>query len=131
MNKKFIIFIFILIIFIFILNTCTAVMLGVPDAFKGYYQSTEPILDKETYLFIRVTTGSLTIYLGKEGQTNIKKDEYTAISPYNILGYDYDYTFENAKMSGVVNFDGRNGANVKINEFNPPFYWEGYCNKVN
>lgn len=130
-NKKSIIFIFILIISAFLLTNCTAVMLGVPDTFRGYYQSTETILHEDNYLFIRVSAGSLTVYLGTNGQTNIARSEYTAITPYNIIGYGYDYTFENGKMSGVVNFDGRNGANVKLNESNPPIYWEGYCQKVN
>ena len=64
-----------------LLNTCATGLLGVPDYFKGYYQSNNPVLDDKTYLFFRVSAGGLTIYLGNDGTTNIKRTEYTSISP--------------------------------------------------
>ncbi len=117
-----------------LLNTCATGLLGVPDYFKGYYQSNNPVLDDKTYLFIYVTTGSLTLYLSEDGDTNITSDnrkEYASISPYNIIGLDYNYTFETGRMNGSVNFNGRDGADVKIEEYNPPFTIKTYCKKVN
>ena len=131
MKKKFIVFIIILLALS--LNACTSGFLGVPDAFKGYYQSENTILDKETYLFIYIATGSLTIYLGANGDTNINsanRKEYASISPYNIVGLDYNYTFEIGNMNGTVNFNGRDGADVKISQYNPPFTIKTYCKKV-
>ena len=105
-------------------------MLGVPDTFKGYYQSVNTVLDDKTYLFFRVSAGGLTIYLGNDGTTNIKRTEYTSISPYNIIGLDYSYTFETGEMSGFINFDGNLGADIKITAYNPPLTISAYCNKV-
>lgn len=126
--------IFIIFFIALSLNTCTSGFLGVPDAFKGYYQSNNPILDDKTYLFIYISTGSLTIYLSDDGDTNItsnNRKEYASISPYNIVGLDYNYTFETGNMNGTVNFNGRDGADVKIEEYNPPFTIKTYCKKVN
>ncbi len=125
---------FILILVALLLNTCREGFLGVPDYFRGYYQSNNPILDDKTYLLIYVATGSLTIYLSEDGDTNITSDnikEYASISPYNIIGLDYNYTFDTGSMNGTVNFNGRYGADVKIEEYNPPFTIKTYCKKVN
>lgn len=130
MKKKFIVFIIILLALS--LNACTSGFLGVPDAFKGYYQSEDTILDKETYLFIYVATGSLTIYLGADGDTNINssnRKEYASISPYNIIGFGYDYTFETGSMNGTVNFNGREGADVVIQEHGSQTTIRTYCQK--
>ena len=130
MKKKFIVFIIILLALS--LNACTSGFLGVPDAFKGYYQSEDTILDKETYLFIYVATGSLTIYLGADGDTNINssnRKEYASISPYNIIGFGYDYTFETGSMNGTVNFNGREGADVVIQEHVSQTTIRTYCPK--
>ena len=130
MEKKFIVFIIILLALL--LNACTSGFLGVPDAFKGYYQSEDTILDKETYLFIYVATGSLTIYLGADGDTNINssnRKEYASISPYNIIGFGYDYTFETGSMNGTVNFNGREGADVVIQEHGSQTTIRTYCSK--
>lgn len=134
MHKKYMAFIFILSILSIFLSSCAAGMLGVPDIFKGYYISEEPFMDEESHLIIYVATGSLTMYLSDKGDTNINsttRKDYASISPYNIVGIDYGYTFETGKMTGVINFDGREGANVSITEYNPPFTYEGYCRKVN
>ncbi len=130
MKKKYMAFIFILSVF---LNSCMAGMLGVPDIFRGYYISEEAFF-KENHLIIYVATGSFTMYLGQESDTNIgssNRTQYASISPYNIIGMDYNYTFETGSMSGTVIFDGNKGANVSITEYSPPFTYEGYCRKVN
>lgn len=131
MKKIFVIFI--LVFIVLLSNSCTAGFLGVPDTFKGYYQSEKPILDEETYLFIYVATGSFTIYLSKDGDTNINnanKKEYASISPYNIIGFDYNYTFETGNMNGTVNFNGREGADVVIQEYGSQSTIRTYCRKV-
>ena len=125
--------VFILFLIALSLNTCTSGFLGVPDAFRGYYQSNNPILDEETYLLIYVATGSFTIYLSDNGDTNItsnNRKEYASISPYNIVGLDYNYTFETGSMNGAVNFNGTDGADVRISQYNPPFTIKTYCKKV-
>lgn len=125
---------FILILIILLLNTCSTGLLGVPDIFKGYYQSNNPVLDDKTYLLIYVATGSFTIYLSDNGDTNITSDnrkEYASISPYNIIGLDYNYTFETGNMNGTINFNGIDGADVKIEEYSPPFTIKTYCKKLN
>lgn len=130
-NKKYIAFIFILSVF---LNSCASGMLGVPDIFKGYYISEEAILDNANHLIIFVANGSLTMYLGSKSDTNISnsnRQQYASVSPYNIIGMDYSYTFETGKMTGFINFDGRDGANISITEYSPPSTYEGYCRKVN
>lgn len=81
MKLKIAIYSFVLLLSMILLNNCTASMLGVPDTFKGYYQSVNTVLDDKTYLFFRVFAGGLTIYLGNDGTTNIKRTEYTSISP--------------------------------------------------
>ena len=81
MKLKIVIYSFVLLLSMILLNNCTASMLGVPDTFKGYYQSVNTVLDDKTYLFFRVSAGGLTIYLGDDGTTNIKRTEYTSISP--------------------------------------------------
>ena len=124
---------FILILVALLLNTCREGFLGVPDYFRGYYQSNNPILDDKTYLLIYVATGSLTIYLSEDGGTNITSDnrkEYASISPYNIIGLDYNYTFDTGIMNGTVNFKGRVGADVEISQYNPHFTIKTYCKKV-
>ena len=131
MKKIFVIFILIFIALSF--NGCTVGFLGVPDAFKGYYQSEDTILDEETYLFIYVATGSLTIYLSIDGDTNINssnRKDYASISPYNIIGFDYNYTFETGSMNGTVNFNGREGADVVIQENSSQTTIKTYCRKV-
>lgn len=130
MKLKIVIYSFVLLLSMIVLNNCTASMLGVPDTFKGYYQSVNTVLDDKTYLFFRVSAGGLTIYLGDDGTTNIKRTEYTSISPYNIIGLDYSYTFETGEMSGFINFDGNLGADIKITAYNPPLTISAYCNKV-
>ena len=130
MKLKIVIYSFVLLLSMIVLNNCTASMLGVPDTFKGYYQSVNTVLDDKTYLFFRVSAGGLTIYLGNDGTTNIKRTEYTSISPYNIIGLDYSYTFETGEMSGFINFDGNLGADIKITAYNPPLTISAYCNKV-
>ena len=126
--------IFILIFIVLSLNSCKTGFLGVPDIFKGYYQSEDTVLDdKETYLFIYVTTGSLTIYLGANGDTNINssnKKEYASISPYNIIGFGYDYIFETGTMNGTINFNGREGAYAIIQEHGSQTQIKTYCRKV-
>ena len=129
MKKKFIVFIIILLALL--LNACTSGFLGVPDAFKGYYQSEDTVLDdKKTYLFIYVTTGSLTIYLGEDGDTNINRKEYASISPYNIIGFGYDYIFETGTINGTINFNGREGAYAIIQEHGSQTQIKTYCRKV-
>ncbi len=124
--------IFILIFIVLSLNSCKTGFLGVPDIFKGYYQSEDTVLDdKKTYLFIYVTTGSLTIYLGADGDTNINRKEYASISPYNIIGFGYDYIFQTGTMNGTINFNGREGAYVLIQEHGSQTKIETYCRKVN
>lgn len=81
MKLKIAIYYFILLLSMILLNNCTASMLGVPDTFKGCYQSVNTVLDDKTYLFFRVSAGGLTIYLGDDRTTNIKRTEYTSISP--------------------------------------------------
>lgn len=130
MKLKIAIYSFVLLLSMILLNNCTASMLGVPDTFKGYYQSVNTVLDDKTYLFFRVSAGGLTIYLGDDGTTNIKRTEYTSISPYNIIGLDYSYTFETGEMSGFINFNGNLGADIKITAYNPPLTISAYCNKV-
>lgn len=130
MKLKIVIYSFVLLLSMILLNNCTALMLGVPDTFKGYYQSVNTVLDDKTYLFFRVFAGGLTIYLGDDGTTNIKRIEYTSISPYNIIGLDYSYTFETGEMSGFINFNGNLGANIKITGYNTTFTISAYCNKV-
>ena len=130
MKLKIAIYSFVLLLSMILLNNCTASMLWVPDTFKGYYQSVNTVLDDKTYLFFRVSAGGLTIYLGDDGTTNIKRTEYTSISPYNIIGLDYSYTFETGEMSGFINFNGNLGADIKITAYNTTFTISAYCNKV-
>lgn len=130
MKLKIVIYSSILLLSMILLNNCTASMLGVPDTFKGYYQSVNTVLDDKTYLFFRVSAGGLTIYLGNDGTTNIKRTEYTSISPYNIIGLDYSYTFETGEMSGFINFNGNLGTDIKITGYNPTLTISAYCNKV-
>ena len=135
-KMKKILLMFFLIFIALSLNGCAATFLGVPDYFKGYYRSETPVISgTETYLFIYVATGSLTIYLGDYGDINIitsaNRKEYASISPYNIIGFDYNYTFETGTMNGTVNFNGRQGADVVIKGYNPPSTITTYCRKVN
>ena len=74
MKLKIVIYSFVLLLSMILLNNCIASMLGVPDTFKGYYQSVNTVLDDKTYLFFRVSAGGLTIYLGDDGTTNIIKN---------------------------------------------------------
>lgn len=57
MKLKIAIYSFVLLLSMILLNNCTASMLGVPDTFKGYYQSVITVLDDKTYLFFRVSAG--------------------------------------------------------------------------
>lgn len=90
MKLKIVIYSFILLLSMILLNNCTASMLGVSDTFKGYYQSVNTVLDDKTYLFFRVFAGGLTIYLGDDGTTNIKRIHFnksliTLLSFFRIM----------------------------------------------
>lgn len=133
MRAKHVLYLSLLIFSIFFINNCVAGFLGVPDAFRGYYQSAEPVLDGDNYFYFRVNTGTLTMYFGTNGQTNLMRNEYDAITPYNIIGIDYTYTFETPNMSGTIIFNGNTSADVKLNKYSPlpEMSWSGVCNRVN
>lgn len=114
-----------LIFIIFLTSSCVnnSVYIGVNSSYNGHYRSKNTILNRDNYLFIRVSGGGLTIYFGDESESNIQGLDYESVNPYNITGYSDDtYDFKTANMIGTVTFNGITVATIKLSKFTPPTF---------
>ena len=112
------------IFIIFLASSCVNNMyVGVPSSYNGHYRSKNYVVNKDNYLFIRVSGGGLTIYFGDESESNIQGLDYESINPYSITGYSENtYNFKTANMFGTVTFNGNTYATIKLSKITPPTF---------
>lgn len=117
---------YLLIFIIFLEISCVnELFIGISSSYSGHYRSQEPVLDKDNYLYIRVSGGGFTIYFGNttNGSNIVGLDYYENISPYKITGYAKNiYYFETGNFIGTLTFNQNINASIGLSKISPPTF---------
>ena len=103
-SVKFKIVIYLLLLFslsIIPISCATLVYIGIPDTYKGYYMSIEPISQGD-YLHFRVFNGGFSLWFGDPDE----QDAYgfDMVRPDYIIGNGYSFSFDTHNISGTITF---------------------------